>query len=76
MTPNVACRTDESGWPVGSMLVLRETVPAPMSTFVLSPTHTYAAPGTYTVTVSVVSTGCDGTVPQRTTRTLSWARAG
>ena len=70
LLPATACRNDESGWPVDSLWVIREPVQPPVSSFVPSPAHRYATPGAYTVTVTAVSTACDGSTPQRTTRTI------
>ena len=45
------CRQTASGWPEGSFLQTPNNPP---------PTHQYATPGTYTVTVTAYSQGCDG----------------
>lgn len=71
LLPANACRNGDSGWPVGSLWVIREPVQPPVSSFVPSPSHRYATPGTHAVTVTAVSTGCDGSTPQRTTRSVS-----
>jgi hypothetical protein len=59
------CENGTSGWPagVGTRLVT-PTSPAP--------THHYPAASTYVVTVTVFSTGCDGTDEQHAAKTLSW----
>ena len=60
--PNV-CTSTISGWPVGGLVPI----------FTGSAIHHYAAPGTYRVTTSALSTACDGvSAPQIGTGTLTW----
>lgn len=69
------CRVGDNGWPVGSPLLLGSLPPgAPISWAAMPATHAYHAPGTYTVKVTAVSSGCDGGTRQRATRTLSFSR--
>ena len=58
------CVEFSGGWPRSHVL---------MGLMPLSPvTHQYAKPDTYDVTVTAISTGCDGSVEQRASSTLHW----
>jgi hypothetical protein len=59
----LGCRPTRSGWPAPSTAWLQEPYPS----------HRYAAPGNYTITVTVVSTGCDGTEEQTARATIPYA---
>jgi hypothetical protein len=59
----MGCRLTPSGWPARSLAWLRDPYAA----------HTYATPGTYTITVTAVSTGCDGGERQTGTATMTYA---
>lgn len=67
--PNVAygfdggCEAGPSGWPVR---------PEAWTNYQQPPTHTYAAPGDYTVTITAVSAGCAGRDEQRATATFAY----
>jgi hypothetical protein len=54
------CRTTPSGWPAPSTAAIQEPYPA----------NQYDAPGDYTVTITVTSTGCDRTDEQRAVATI------
>ena len=66
-----------SGWPAGNYVSLpSDTTNPPVGIDgqpVPSTEHFYAAAGTYTVTVTVRSTACDGSQPQEGTGTLTWS---
>jgi surface-anchored protein len=47
------CQRTPSGWPAASQ-----------STLGAGKAHHFTKPGTYTITVTAWSTGCDGTMPQ------------
>lgn len=57
------CRPTSSGWPAPSMGNMPTNPPA---------THRYAARGTYAVTVTAYSTGCDGRDEQHVTKSFDW----
>ncbi len=68
--PNrAACREYESGWPMGSPLRFG-VLPGSLGWSQVTAQHTYAAAGAYSVRVTVVSVGCDGTHEQRASHTL------
>lgn len=72
-SPAAPCQSGENGWPVyGTTLMTTLPPGARIGGTVAPPTHRYAAPGTYTVTVTAVSTGCDGADEQRVSRSLTW----
>jgi hypothetical protein len=58
------CRPSLSGWPLQSMALISST-----SSFI---THRYAAPGVYRVTLTAISTACDGSDEQRGVGALTW----
>ena len=60
--PN-ACRLTPSGWPAASWAFTVEPFP----------THHYSAPGTYTVSATIVSAGCDGSEEQTSTATMAYS---
>jgi len=62
------CRPTVTGWPGGTQIAFGAVGSG-------EGVHHYANPGTYTVTVTAVSTGCDGTVTQTGTGTLVWDTA-
>jgi hypothetical protein len=69
-----------SGWPADNYVSIPSNTlnpevgldgkPAP------STEHFYSTPGTYTVTVIVRSTACDGSQPQEGTRSMTWPVVG
>jgi surface-anchored protein len=61
----LACQPTLSGWPLPTQLMLSTG----------SAIHEYTAPGTYTVTMTAVSTACDGSERQTGQASLTW-RAG
>ena len=58
----LGCRPHAGGWPSPSRIwvVTNEAI------------HHYPAPGTYRITVTAVSTGCDGSLPQHGQGSLTW----
>jgi hypothetical protein len=62
------CRPAMTGWPSGTQITFGAVASG-------EGTHHYAAPGTYTVTVTAVSTGCDGTMTQTGRGSLVWDTA-
>jgi hypothetical protein len=58
----LGCRPHSGGWPSPSLIwvVTNEAI------------HHYAAPATYTITATVESTGCDGSLPQQGAASLAW----
>ena len=75
LVPSRPCQNVASGWPAGIPLLMRDLPPGVTLGWVVPPpTHGYAAPGTYTVRVTALSTGCDGGSPQEVTRTLTASR--
>jgi hypothetical protein len=66
-----------SGWPAGNYVSLPSDTTNPLvgidGQSVPSTEHFYVAPGTYTVTVTVRSTACDGSQPQEGTGTMTWS---
>lgn len=58
----MGCRPTLSGWPSHSLAWLRDPYAV----------HSYAAPGSYTITVTAVSTGCDGGERQTATGTMGY----
>jgi hypothetical protein len=68
-----------SGWPAGNYVSLPSDTTNPLVGIdgnpVPSTEHFYAAAGTYTVTVTVRSTACDGSQPQEGTDTMTWSFA-
>ena len=62
--PN-ACIQDASGWPGSSQEVMGGVSATP-------PSHRYLTPKPVLITVTVVSTGCDGTDPQQVSATFPW----
>ena len=68
-----------SGWPAGNYVSLPSDTTNPLVGIdgqpVPSTEHFYAAAGTYTVTVTVRSTACDGSQPQEGTGTMTWSFA-
>ncbi|MDQ2827219.1 MAG: hypothetical protein M3Y04_09730 [Actinomycetota bacterium] len=64
----MTCRSSLTGWPDGTQIMFGAVGSG-------EGIHHYAAPGAYTVTVTAVSTGCDGTVTQTGTGSLVWDTA-
>lgn len=64
----MTCRPTLTGWPGGTQIAFGAVGSG-------EGVHHYATPGTYTVTVTAVSTGCDGTVTQTGTGSLVWDTA-
>lgn len=64
----MTCRPTVTGWPGGTQIAFGAVGSG-------EGVHHYANPGTYTVTVTAVSTGCDDTVTQTGTGTLVWDTA-
>ena len=66
-----------SGWPAGNYVSLPSDTTNPLVGIdgqpVPSTEHFYVAAGTYTVTVTVRSTACDGSQPQEGTGTMTWS---
>lgn len=60
---SMGCTTTPGGWPAKTNAWLPSEPP---------PTHTYTYPGTHAITVTVFSTGCDGTDEQHTSAPLSY----
>jgi hypothetical protein len=69
--------TPPSGWPAGNYVSLPSDTTNPLvgadGQPVPSTEHFYVAAGTYTVTVTVRSTACDGSQPQEGTGTMTWS---
>jgi hypothetical protein len=61
------CRPSLSGWPLQSMSLISNS-PVIM--------HRYTAPGVYQVTLTAISTACDGSHEQRGVGTLTWRVTG
>jgi hypothetical protein len=59
---DLACQPTLSGWPLPTQLTMATG----------SAIHEYAAPGTYTVTLTAVSTACDGSERQSGQASLTW----
>lgn len=59
----MGCRPTRSGWPSRSLASFQPPYPS----------HRYAAPGTYAITVTVVSTGCDGGEEQTASAAMTYA---
>ena len=68
-----------SGWPAGNYVSLPSDTTNPLVGIdgqpVPSTEHFYVAAGTYTVTITVRSTACDGSQPQEGTGTMTWSVA-
>ncbi|MDQ6727148.1 MAG: hypothetical protein M3066_13415 [Actinomycetota bacterium] len=64
----MVCRPTISGYPGGTQIVFGSAGSG-------EGVHHYAAPGTYTITVTAVSTGCDGTMTQTGMGSLVWDTA-
>jgi hypothetical protein len=66
-----------SGWPAGNYVLLPSDTTHPLvgadGQPVPSTEHFYVAAGTYTVTVTVRSTACDGSKPQEGAGTMTWS---
>jgi hypothetical protein len=62
----LGCRQGASGWPQSSYTLIQGSSRVP------PPAHRYANARPYTVTVSVWSTGCDGSDVQRVTSSFQW----
>ena len=60
------CVDEPEGWPAYTQAVLGGTQPPD------PPSHTYAEPEPRVITVTVVSTGCDGTDPQQVSGSFPW----
>ena len=61
-TGGLPCTVWRSGWPAPSRILVFERN-----------THHYLAPGSYTITVTALSTACDGvSAPQTGRRTVAW----
>ena len=61
-TGGIPCTVWSSGWPAPSRILVWERT-----------THHYLAPGSYTITVTALSTACDGvSAPQTGRRTVAW----
>jgi len=56
------CTTGASGWPRASHV----------ATYTGEAIHHYDHPGTYTIVMVVISTACDGTMPQSGARSTTW----
>jgi hypothetical protein len=63
----IGCRPSLSGWPLTSTAMI-------MSNPVVM--HRYTAPGTYQVTLTAISTACDGSHEQRGMGTITWRVPG
>jgi len=61
----MTCRPTVTGWPGGTQVALATG----------DAIHHYSTPGSYTVTLTAVSTGCDGTVSQTGAGSLVWDTA-
>jgi hypothetical protein len=59
------CIMDASGWPGFSWVLLGGVPPGP-------PTHRYVTPKPTMITITTVSTGCDGTDPQQVSASFPW----
>jgi hypothetical protein len=58
------CQPTLAGWPASSEFHAPQSQPP----FI----HDYAAHGNYTITVTIISTGCDGSDPQQTSGPVTW----
>ncbi len=63
----LGCRQGTNGWPSSSYTLISGSSRVP------PPSHRYAVARPYVVTVSVWSTGCDGSDVQRVSSTFPWA---
>jgi hypothetical protein len=63
----MGCQQTTSGWPAHSLAWTPTNPP---------PTHQYAAPGGWTIHVTVTSTGCDGRDPQTVSGSFTWSWPG
>lgn len=59
----MGCRESDGGWPKESFMQTPNNPP---------PTHQYAARGTYTITVTAYSQGCDGRDVQQASSSFDW----
>ena len=71
------CRVDAAtGYPVGNYVSMPSDTTNPLVGLdgkpVPSTERFFAAAGTYTVTVTVTSTACDGSEPQQGSRSITW----
>lgn len=63
----MGCRPSVSGWPLQTMVLI------PSNPVVM---HHYSAPGVYRVTLTAISTACDGSDEQRGVGALTWQVPG